>query len=80
VAFLVNVLDPEAVVVGGGLGLAGGAYRDAFVDAVRCHVWAEASRGLPVLPAELGADAGLVGAAAVVWRRSNGLGEFAQSS
>ncbi len=68
VAFLVNVLDPEAVVVGGGLGLAGGAYGDAFVDSVRRHVWAEASRGLPLLRAELGADAGLIGAAAVVER------------
>ena len=44
VGFLVNVLDPEAVVVGGGLGLAGGLYWDAFIDSVRRHVWAEATR------------------------------------
>ena len=64
VGFLVNVLDPEAVVVGGGLGLAGGLYRDCLVDAVRRHVWADATRDLPVVPAGLGADAGLLGAAA----------------
>ena len=64
VGFLVNVLDPEAVVVGGGLGLAGGLYWDAFIDSVRRHVWAEATRGLPIVPAELGTDAGLIGAAA----------------
>ena len=64
VGFLVNVLDPEAVVVGGGLGLAGGLYWDAFVDSVRRHVWADATRDLPIVPAELGADAGLIGAAA----------------
>jgi glucokinase len=63
VGFLVNVLDPEAVVVGGGLGLAGGLYRDAFTDAVRRHVWADATRGLPILAAALGTDSGLIGAA-----------------
>ncbi|MBX9625917.1 MAG: ROK family protein, partial [Gemmataceae bacterium] len=66
VGWLVNVLDPEAVAVGGGLGLAGGPYWDALVDSTRRHVWAEAARGLPVVPAGLGADAGLVGAAVAV--------------
>lgn len=63
VGWLVNVLDPEAVVVGGGLGLAGGLYWDAFVDSVRRHVWAEATRDLPIVRAEMGTDAGLIGAA-----------------
>jgi glucokinase len=63
VGWLVNALDPEAVVVGGGLGLAGGLYWDVFLDSVRRHVWAEATRTLPIVRAELGADAGLIGAA-----------------
>lgn len=63
VAFLCNVLDPEAVVVGGGLGLAGGLYWDAFVAATRAHIYAEDTRALPILPAALGVDAGLIGAA-----------------
>ena len=63
VAFLVNVLDPVAVVVGGGLGLAVGPYRDAFVPALREHVWAPATRDLDVRPALLGPDAQVVGAA-----------------
>jgi glucokinase len=65
-AFLVNVLDPEMVILGGGLGTAGGFYRDAFERSCREHIFAENSRTLPILPAKLGADAGLVGAAAVV--------------
>ena len=35
VGWLVNVLDPAAVIVGGGLGLAGGLYWDSFVAATR---------------------------------------------
>ena len=65
VGWLVNVLDPLAVVVGGGLGLAGGGYWDALVSATRAHVWHDAARGLPILTAALRADAGVVGAAAV---------------
>ena len=63
VAFLCNVLDPEAVVVGGGLGLAGGPYWTAFIAATRAHIYADDTRQLPILPALLGVDAGLIGAA-----------------
>ena len=65
IGFLLNVLDPEAVVVGGGLGLAGGTYWGALTGAVRRHVWAETTRTLPIVQAERGTDAGLIGAAAV---------------
>ena len=64
VGWLVNVLDPAAVIVGGGLGLAGGLYWESFVAATREHIWAAGSRDLPILMAELGPDAGLIGAAA----------------
>ncbi len=64
VAFLCNVLDPAAVLVGGGLGLAGGLYWEAFVAATRAHIYAEDTRQLPILPATLGVDAGVIGAAA----------------
>lgn len=66
IGWLVNVLDPAAVIVGGGLGTAGGLYWDSMVAAMRAHIWADATRGLPILPAALGADAGLIGAAARV--------------
>ena len=68
VGFLVNVMDPEAIVVGGGLGTADGLYWDSFVASTRAHIWAENSRGLPILPAAMGADSGMIGAAATVFR------------
>jgi glucokinase len=69
IGFLVNVLDPGAVVVGGGLGQAPGLYFASALHATREHIWADTSRDLPILQAGLGADAGLIGAAATAWRR-----------
>jgi glucokinase len=63
VALVVNMLDPEALVLGGGLGLAQGPYREQLIASTRAHIWADSCRDLPILPAALGVDAGLVGAA-----------------
>lgn len=68
VGFLINVLDPQAVIVGGGLGLAGGLYWESFVQSARSHIWSESSQQLPIIHAELGADAGMIGAAATLWK------------
>ena len=68
VGFLVNVMDPEAIVVGGGLGTSGGLYWDSFVASTRAHIWAESSRELPILAAAMGADSGLIGAAATLFK------------
>jgi glucokinase len=69
VGFLVNLLDPEAVVVGGGLGVAGGVYWSTFVQATREHIWSDTTRALPIVPAKLGKDAGFIGAAAALWQQ-----------
>ena len=61
--WLVNVLDPEAIVVGGGLGLAPGRFRERLIKATREHIWNPGARSLPFVSAALGADAGLIGAA-----------------
>lgn len=63
VGWLVNVFDPQMVVIGGGLGVAGGKYWDYLEAATRDHIWSEESRQVPMLRAALGDDAGLVGAA-----------------
>ncbi len=49
VAWLVNVLDPEAVIIGGGIGLASGRFREGLVTATREHIWNAAARSLPLL-------------------------------
>jgi glucokinase len=63
IAQLVNVLDPEAIVLGGGLGLAPGRYRATLEDALRHRVWSAYHRDIPLLSAQLGTDAGVIGAA-----------------
>jgi glucokinase len=64
IAGLVNVLDPQIVVVGGGAVTAGDLLlepaRRAFVAAVEAP---DARPAVPIVPAELGNDAGVVGAA-----------------
>jgi glucokinase len=69
VANLVNMLDPEAVIIGGGLGTVEGCYRDSLVSSMRCHIWCEYHRDLPVRSAQLGNDAGFIGAALAASRR-----------
>jgi glucokinase len=61
-ARLVNALDPEAVVIGGGLGLAPG-FMERIVEKMRPEIYADSTRNLPVLPGALGMQAGVIGAA-----------------
>jgi glucokinase len=68
---LVNVLDPAKVILGGGLGLSQGLYRETLIDSARRHIWWAGHRDLPIVPATCGADAGWLGAAASVWKRDN---------
>jgi glucokinase len=65
VGFMSNLLDPEAIIIGGGVGLAGGPYWEHFVAATRRNIYATDTRSLPILPAKLGVDAGLIGAGAI---------------
>jgi glucokinase len=66
---LINVLDPAAIIVGGGLGSAPGLFWESLVSSTRRHIWADAHRDLPILQAGLGADAGWIGAAALTLHR-----------
>jgi glucokinase len=63
IANLVNMLDPQAIVIGGGLGLAGGKYRNSLEEALRAHVYSDCHREIPLLEAKLVRDADWIGAA-----------------
>jgi glucokinase len=69
-AQLVNLLDPAAIVIGGGLGLTRGLYRASVETALRRHIWSDLHRDVPLLNAALGPDAGVLGAALAYEQRS----------
>jgi glucokinase len=66
---LINVLDPQAVIVGGGLGLSEGPYWEKLVLEARRQIWSDLHRELPIVRATTGADAGFIGAATASWDR-----------
>jgi len=72
IALLVDVLDPEAVIVGGGLGLTNGIYWKSAVAYARQNIWSEVSRGVPIRHAKLGREGGIIGAAVSAWTRHKG--------
>ncbi len=71
---LVNVFDPELVVIGGGFGAAAGELvLGPAREAARREAMPPADETLQVVPAELGAEAGLVGAALVGFEALDGI-------
>ena len=63
IAQMVNVIDPEVVILGGGLGCSTGRYREKLEQHMRENIFAESCRSIPLLVAALGESAGVVGAA-----------------
>jgi len=74
IASLVNVFDPELVVVGGGFGAAAGdLVLEPAREAARADAIFPANRGVRIVPAELGSEAGLVGAGLVGFEALDGV-------
>ncbi|MDD5424642.1 MAG: ROK family protein, partial [Candidatus Omnitrophica bacterium] len=69
IAFLVNLLNPEVVVMGGGVEQAGSLFMDAVKRTI--HSWSreENIRNLRIVPARLGHSAVSMGAACLVLQR-----------
>jgi glucokinase len=65
IAAVAAVCDLDLVVIGGGVAKSGGLLFDPLREALTRYAGLDFIRGLRVLPAELGGDAGLVGAAAL---------------
>jgi glucokinase len=60
------VCDLDLVVIGGGVAKSGGLLFDPLREALSSYARLDFLRGLRVLPAELGGDAGLIGAAGLL--------------
>jgi glucokinase len=66
IASAAAVCDLDLVVIGGGVAKSGALLFDPLRKALKTYAGLDFIRGLRVLPAELGGDAGLVGAAALL--------------
>lgn len=62
VGLLVNLVDPEIVVVGGGLGAAGGTYWRTVIASAREHIWAPHVVEVPIVTSALRGREAVVGA------------------
>lgn len=63
---LANCLDPQVIILGGGLGSAAGAYWDHLQRQIRLSLWEGMDVQPEILRSSLGADGGLIGAALAV--------------
>src|SRR3990170_3360082 len=70
VASLVNVLNPAMVVFGGGVSKVGDLLFDTVRRVVRERAFEHPAEAAKIVPAALGDDVGVIGAAAVVYRRA----------
>jgi glucokinase len=66
IASVAAVCDLDLVIIGGGVAKAGPVLFDPLRAALRNYTGLDFIRGLQVVPADLGGDAGLVGAAALL--------------
>ena len=71
-ASLVNVIDPQIIVVYGGMAAAGDIILKPCRDEIRRQALRPASDNVKVVQAELGGDAGVIGAAGLALRRTDG--------
>ena len=68
IAFLINLLNPGAVVIGGGIEAAGPALMESIKKMVRMCSFEEMANAVKIVPARLGEDCVALGAASLVIR------------
>jgi len=74
IAAAVNLLDPEVVVIGGGVSNAGEALLEPLRLAVACYALESLRDGVRIVGAVLGERAGVVGAGLAGWEAAGGAG------
>jgi glucokinase len=68
ISFLVNLMNPGAVVIGGGIEAAGPVLIEAIKKMVRLYAFEEMANAVKIVPARLGEDCVALGAASLVIR------------
>jgi glucokinase len=68
-ASLIYILTPEAVIIGGGISASAKFFFPAVQSEIDRRVLPSSRAGLQLLPAELGNQAGIVGAAKLAWQK-----------
>lgn len=63
IANIINALDPEVIVLAGGMAKAGRGFLGKIKKETKARVLKETMRGVKIVPAVLGEDAGIIGAA-----------------
>ena len=69
IANIVNLINPEMVILGGGMARAGDLLFEPVRKYVREHAFTAATEGVEVVPAALGVNAGAIGAVAYVLKK-----------
>ena len=72
VASLINILDPERIIIGGGMAAAGDALFDPLRQRMADIEWRPGGETVPIVPATLGVYAGALGAAKNAMTSSQG--------
>jgi len=68
IAFLVNLLNPEVVVIGGGIEQAGNIFFDTIKEAVTGWAFEETAANVKIIPSGLAEDSVALGAASLIVR------------
>jgi len=63
---VVNLLNPEKIIVGGGVGQAGDLILDPIREAIKKRCIPTSAAAVEIVPAQLGESAGVVGASLLV--------------
>jgi glucokinase len=71
VASAINIFNPEIVVIGGGIAQSGSVVMDPIIRTARVNAIATMYKTCRIVPAELGDNAGIMGAAALVIHESS---------
>ncbi len=69
---LLALLNPKMIIVGGGVSKTGDLLFRPLRDAIRARVYPPPALGVEIVPADLGDDVGIIGAAALVYNAAGG--------